>query len=1151
MPSKFQRADSSKINNKLSKDSFGGHGLKLRLLAPLGAALWTASLSSLALAQSPCEDSVARLVSAQGKVEARVNEKSSWRPAALNDTLCAGYMIRVGARSRAALLLANDTVLRLDQHTTVTFSAVENQDFSWLELISGVGHFISRVPRALKVKTPFVNAAVEGTEFVVSVTGNEANVTVFEGKVWAENAAGRLVLDSGQTAVARTAQAPVTRVVVRPRDAVQWALYYPPIFDRRLAQAPAALPWQKAVANSLDAYYAGDTVDAFAAIENVSEPSEAEYFTHRAALKLVVGRVDEARKDISRAQQINSQNAHAIALQSVIALTQNEKDRALALARQASDLDPTSVPALVALSYARQGQFDIADATMSMERAIAQDREDPLSWARLAELHLSLGDLDRALDAAQTAVGLNSRSAHTQSVLGYAYLTRIEVDNARRAFEQSIAYDSTYPLARLGLGLAIIRTGDLVAGRREIEIAASLDPNNALVRSYLGKAYYEEKRDRLAESQLAMAKSLDDKDPTPWFYDAIRKQMENRPIEALYDLQKSIELNDNRAVYRSRLLLDGDLAARSASLGQIYRDLGFEQLALVEGWKSVNTDPSNHSGHRFLADTYSALPRHEIARVSELLQSQLLQPINITPLQPQLAESDLFILNGAGPSAPAFNEFNPLFARNRVAFQANGIVGNNNTSGDDLVLSGIQNKISYSVGQFHYETDGFRENNDLKSDVYNLFVQTNLQHNTSVQAEIRTARRKGGDLNSSFDQSGFSTTFREEQKIDSARFGFHHTFSPKSEIIGSLIYQSFDFDQNDVQVFPAIPPFFPAMTLDKNTHRERDGSIAELQHQYRTKNIGLISGIGHVDQHLEQSLFLGGIRQANAELDQDIRKNNIYVYSQIDVSSNLSLTAGLSADSLEIGKQFDDDQLNPKVGLTWNPLPQTTVRLAAFRVLSSTLTFNQTIERTHVAGFNQFFDDINGSDVDRIGAAVDHKFSSSTFAGIEYSKRELEVPRFGTAGTKASFFDWEEWFRRAYLYWTPSPRTAVSVEYQNERFDRDISFNQGIVKLHTNRLPVGLGFFHPSGFTLRLLATHIDQAGDFSIPADSGTVFSGKDNFWILDVEIDYRLKKRRGLLSVGVKNLFEREFNFHEVDFDNPTVNPGRLVFARFALAY
>ena len=145
-------------------------------------------------------------------------------------------------------------------------------------------------------------------------------------------------------------------------------------------------------------------------------------------------------------------------------------------------------------------------------------------------------------------------------------------------------------------------------GREEIAIAASLDPNSSLIRSYLGKAYYEEKRAKTASTQFAMAKELDPADPTPYFYDAILKQSVNRPVEALQDLQRSISLNDNRAVYRSRLLLDEDLAARSASLGRIYDDLGFQQLALVEGWKSVNADPANYSAHRFLADSYAALP---------------------------------------------------------------------------------------------------------------------------------------------------------------------------------------------------------------------------------------------------------------------------------------------------------------------------------------------------------------------------------------------------------------------------------------------------------------------------------------------------------------------------------------------------------------
>ena len=86
-----------------------------------------------------------------------------------------------------------------------------------------------------------------------------------------------------------------------------------------------------------------------------------------------------------------------------------------------------------------------------------------------------------------------------------------------------------------------------------------------------------------------------------------------------------------------------------------------------------------------------------------------------------------------------------------------------------------------------------------------------------------------------------------------------------------------------------------------------------------------------------------------------------------------------------------------KISLTrnsdyWNPLPSTTFAVRLFRVLKRKLITDQTLEPTQVAGFNQFFDDINGTEAWRYGVAIDQKFTKEIFGGIEYSGRNLKIP---------------------------------------------------------------------------------------------------------------------------------------------------------------
>jgi outer membrane receptor protein involved in Fe transport len=61
---------------------------------------------------------------------------------------------------------------------------------------------------------------------------------------------------------------------------------------------------------------------------------------------------------------------------------------------------------------------------------------------------------------------------------------------------------------------------------------------------------------------------------------------------------------------------------------------------------------------------------------------------------------------------------------------------------------------------------------------------------------------------------------------------------------------------------------------------------------------------------------------------------------------------------------------------------------------------------------------------------------------------------------------------------------------------------------------------------------------------------TGTSDFWLVDAGINYRLPKRYGLITVGVKNLGDRKFKYQETDFNNPDIQPRRMAFLRITLA-
>jgi tetratricopeptide (TPR) repeat protein len=1115
-----------------------------------------------------CEPKVAKIVSIQGIVELRRAGQAIWQQASMDMTLCPGDMLRVRTRSRAALRLSNESMLRLDQKTTITFpQAQDDEATSLLDLFTGALHILTRTPKPFKIRTPFVNAGVEGTEFFVSVDQDSTQLVIYEGQVSVSNDKGSLVLVDHEAAIARKNEAPEKIGMISPTDAVQWALYYPTIIDYQLDEKITSEPAFSELRASVEFYQQGKLIKAISELDHVPQSARTAHFlNYYAGLLLSAGRVDEAKAAIEQALELEPDNSDAYALKAIIAVVQNDKDQALSLASQAVELNPISPTAKLALSYAQQAHFEIEEALASVQEAVKIDTQNALAWARLAELQMSTGQLDHALESARQAVNLNPVLAKTQTVLGFAYLLQIDTKAAKAIFTQAITLDQTDPMPRLGLGLALIREGELEAGRIELEIAASLDPANSLIRSYLGKAYFEEKRYPLASTQFDMAKERDPYDPTPWFYDAIQKQTQNRPVEALKDIQKSIELNDNRAVYRSKLLLDQDEAGRSSSLARIYDNLGFEKRALMETAKSLSFDPSNSSAHRFLSDTYANIPRHDIARVSELLQAQLLQPINVNPVQPHLAVTDLNIITNTGPAAVGFNEFAPLMERNRAQLVASGIVGSNSTVGDEVVASVLYDRASVSIGQFHHETNGFRPNNDQKQNIYNAFMQYAVTPKLNVQAELRTRKKEHGDLSMNFGPDTFDQSFRRKLEEDVARVGAKYTFTPNQDLLLSAAY----LNRNENLRFPG----------EETVKTKDEGYQVETQYLLKEKFFNLIGGASFYRINVDNFGYFGDNQENSKQPSFTRESNKGYVYKYFNGIPNFNWTLGLSYASLEEFRGFDVSKVNPKFGLQVDITDFLRLRAAWFETVKTALVANQTLEPTQVAGFNQFFDDINGSQSQREGIGLDFDFSrfvnyskNVIYGGVEYSERELKSPNFWPGDTFSFLEPQPEPFSlrlieeqkeklfRTYLYWLPHKSLAFRGEFQYEKFFRkkgNLGSNQPS-QIETTSAPLSLSYFSPSGLSASLIATIVRQdierapveEGDPVAPLKAGT-----SNFFLLDAVLSYRFPARRGLFSIEGRNLLNEHFSYHNSFFHiseptGPRFVPERTFFARVTLNF
>ena len=947
------------------------------------------------------------LLTYEGSVQISRAGVAGWVAAQTNSVLHVGDRIRTGLRSRAVVRLANRSDLRIDELTTFTVRAPSaSGKTARVDVQSGTIYFFSRErPSDVEFSTPLSSGAIRGTEFNLAVAPADGRtvVTLIDGALSITNSFGALDIVSGEAATVEVGQPPKKTAVINAVNIIQWCLYYPGVID--LSELNFSSAEQQALAASLADYRAGDLLAALADYPAGRGPGPDTERIYFAQLLLAVGQADQAESQLN---SMTGSSPLARALREVVAAVKRQP-----WARPAA---PTSASGWLADSYYFQSLSKLDQARTAARQAVAKSPDFGFGWERVAELEFSFGRVPAAREALAKALRLSPRNAEAVSLMGFLYAADNKTGAARRQFDAAIALDDALGNAWLGRGLLRIHSGDAAGGRRDLQVAVTVEPQRAILRSYLGKAFANVYDDQHAQKEFAMAQSLDPNDPTVWLYRALLDERENRVNDAVRDLEKSQQLNDNRSVYRSQLLLDQDRAVRGANLANIYSDDAMPDVSMREAVRAVNSDYANYSAHLFLANSYYLLLdpnrinlRYETPYDSEYLIANLLAPVGAGTLSQQVSQQ----------------EYSKLFEHNDVGAVFDSQYLSHGDWQENGAEYGSYGNTAFAFEQGYTHTRLYRANSDLSDTSYDFQLKQQITPRDSVYAQVAFDNSSGGNLIQYYDQgSATNAPYRYADRQDpNLVAGFHHEWAPG---VDTLFLAARLEDK-----YTVTNPLSPAYLTVKNdpgtpilllqpflSSEDYDSALViysiEAQQIWQTHQFTTIAGVRYQNGNFDtinfqqtSDLAVGGIFPSPTIADQhetaDFERETLYDYEQWQPLDSLRFIAGVSYDRIKIPEIFryvpiSSDtttgyHLSPKGGIIWTPGPDTTIR-AAYSQSAGGASYDQSfqLEPSQVAGFNQAFRSLipeavaganAGATFTTYGVSIEQKLPTQTYLALE------------------------------------------------------------------------------------------------------------------------------------------------------------------------
>ena len=310
---------------------------------------------------------------------------------------------------------------------------------------------------------------------------------------------------------------------------------------------------------------------------------------------------------------------------------------------------------------------------------------------------------------------------------------------------------------------------------------------------------------------------------------------------------------------------------------------------------------------------------------------------------------------------------------------------------------------------------------------------------------------------------------------------------------------------------------------------------------------------------------------AQQEITTLFHRVSLYGYHQWEVTDSIELIGGLAYDRLTypensriapiLNSERTIDQVSPKAGFIYNPLPNTTVRFAYTRSLGgASIDQSFELEPSQVAGFIQSFRSIipatvagenAGAKFETFGLSLEQKYKTGTYLGVtgELLNSKLNhtvgafdyLPdEFDTAFVSKlrENIDYREPSLLATVNqlvgrdWSLGAKYRISQAVANENFPETanaISFANFLPRQRLEAILNQVNLFgifnHPCGVFAEGEAVWYSQRNSGFNGAEPG------DDFWQFNAFLGYRFPRRRAEVTLGLLNISDQNYKLNPLN--------------------